>query len=60
MEIESVMNKYGEIEPFQPRRITYKIMEETNLDKEEANKIQNNVIHALKNNPKWNQKSLCY
>ena len=50
MEIESVMNKYGEIEPFQPRRITYKIMEETNLDKEEANKIQNNVIHALKNN----------
>lgn len=48
MEIQSVMNKYGELEPFQPRRITYKIMEETGLDKEEASKIQNNVIHALK------------
>lgn len=49
MEIESVMNKYGELEPFQPKRITYKIMEETKLDKEEATKIQHNVIHALKN-----------
>ena len=50
MEIESVMNKYGELEPFQPRRITYKIMDETGLSKEEANKIQNNVIRSLKNN----------
>lgn len=49
MEIKSVMNKYGDLEPFQPKRITFKIMEETNLDKEEASKIQNNVIHALKN-----------
>ena len=50
MEIKSVINKYGEIEPFQAKRITYKIMEETDLDKNEANKIQHNVIHALKNN----------
>lgn len=50
MEIKSVINKYGEIEPFQAKRITYKIMEETELDKNEANKIQHNVIHALKNN----------
>lgn len=50
MEIKSVMNKYGESEPFQPRRITYKIIEETGLDKEEATKIQHNVIHALKEN----------
>lgn len=50
MEIEFVMNKYGELEPFQPKRITYKIMEETDLSKDEANKIQHNVIHFLKNN----------
>ena len=48
MEIKSVMNKYGELEPFQPKRITYKIMEETGLDKEEASKIQKNIIHGLK------------
>ena len=50
MEIEFVMNKYGELEPFQAKRITYKIMQETGLDKDEANKIQHNVIHSLKNN----------
>lgn len=49
MEIKSVINKYGELEPFQPKRITYKIMEETGLDKKEANMIQNNVIRTLKN-----------
>ena len=57
MEIKNVMNKYGEIEPFQPNRIKYKIMEETGLNKEEATKIQNNIIQFLKRNFKGKELS---
>ncbi len=50
MKIEYVINKIGEVESFQPKRITYKIMSETGLSKEEAQKIQHNVIYNLRNN----------
>lgn len=45
-----VINNVGEISDFKPKKITYKIMEETGLNKEEAEKIQRNITYLLKNN----------
>ena len=38
-----VLNNDGEIEDFQPIRIKNKLLEETDLSEEEAERIKNNV-----------------
>ena len=42
-----VLNNDGEVEDFQPRRIKQKILEETGLSEEEAEKIQRNVVNLI-------------
>lgn len=44
----NVLSTNGEIEPFDSRRIRQKITEETQLDKEEVNKITQSVINIIK------------
>ena len=42
-----VLNNDGEIEDFQPIRIKNKIIEETGLSEEEAERIKNNVVTLI-------------
>ena len=42
-----VLNNDGEVEEFQPKRIKQKILEETDLSNEEAEKIQRNVVKLI-------------
>ena len=46
----NVLNNNGEIEQFDSRRIRQKINEETNLDKEEINRITTSVLNIIKKN----------
>lgn len=46
----NVLNKDGETEPFNSKRIRQKILEETELDKEEVNKITRSVLNTIKEN----------
>ena len=45
-----VLNNDGEIEPFQPKRIKQKILQETDLSDIEAEKIKNNVVKLIHKN----------
>ena len=42
-----VLGNTGEVEPFQPRRIKAKILEETTLSEREAERIKNNVVKLI-------------
>ena len=42
-----VLNNDGEVEQFQPIRIKNKLLEETNLSEEEAEKITRNVVSLI-------------
>ena len=42
-----VLNNDGEIEDFQPIRIKNKLLEETDLSEEEAERIKNNVVKLI-------------
>ena len=46
----NVLNNNGETEPFNSKRIRQKILEETELDKEEVNKITRSVLNTIKEN----------
>lgn len=46
----NVLNNNGETEPFNSKRIRQKILEETELDKEEINKITRSVLNTIKEN----------
>ena len=46
----NVLNSEGEIEQFDSKRIRSKIIEETELDKEEVNKITQSVLNIIKKN----------
>ena len=46
----NVLNKDGETEPFNSKRIRQKILEETELDKDEVNKITRSVLNTIKEN----------
>lgn len=43
-----VIDNDGEKSEYQPKKITHKIMEETGLDKEEAEKIQRSITYLIK------------
>ena len=43
----NVLNNTGEVEPFQPVRIKKKILEETDLTDQEAERIKNNVVKLI-------------
>lgn len=45
-----VLNNDGETETFQPRRIKNKILEETDLTEQEAERIKNNVVGLIHKN----------
>ena len=42
-----VLNNSGETEEFQPIRIKNKLLEETDLSEEEAERIKNNVVTLI-------------
>lgn len=46
----NVLNNNGETEPFNSKRIRQKILEETELDKDEVNKITRSVLNTIKEN----------
>ena len=46
----NVLHNNGEIEPFDSRRIRHKISEETDLSKEEINRITQSVLNIIKKN----------